>query len=331
MTMAPLLLPFLAAAGLGYLLKGKIESETEAMDAASKREGARGVQMKNVDGIEVPIETVNGKETGRLHTEFASPRQAAVFKKARDGVNPMLPQSTITPGKKQLKTDFERLDGMMDAFTQDLRSRAGDLDNPGTGEQLARQWNAVKKYAEDMMMRQTNNGMGDQASDYLSKLCSSYGPFKRMFSGGSFVGGDAEYVVTGGLDKNQLILPTGWLDMARTNTTSAGIPFLRVFAPSEAMNSETDISEILNKGVKPPNTQLQGANNNVNDIKNLSDSMNALRDIMAMASPTIIAPTTNTVAQTNTAVSSGGPSARQQTGAERSVNFSGGMQTMAFA
>ena len=342
MTMAPLILPLLVAAGLGYLVKGKIESETEAMDEASKREGARGVQMKNVDGIEVPIETINGRETGRLHTEFATPRQAAAFKKARDGVNPNLPQSTLTPGKKQLKTDFEQLDGMMDAFTQDLRSRAGDLDNPGTGEKLATQWNAVKKYAENMMMRQTNNGMGDQASDYLSKLCSSYGPFERMFRGGSFVSGDAEYVVTGGLDKNQLILPTGWLDMARTSTTSAGLPFLRVLAPSEAMNSETDISEILRQpsngpgisvpvsppnipeGVKPPNTQLQGANNNVN-IKNLSDIANALRDMNGMASPTIIAPTTNTVAQTNTAISSGGPSARQQTGAERSVNFSGGM------
>ena len=307
MAMAPALLPFLAAGGLAWLVKGKIEDETQAMDEASKREGMRGVQMKNVGGVEVPVETINGKETGRLHTGFATPAQAAAFKKAKNGVNPVLPKSTLTPEKKQLKTDLERLDGMMDAFTQDLRNRAGDLDNPGTGEQLASQWNAVKKYAESMMDRSSANGLGDQASEYLSKLCASYGPFERMFSGGSFVGGDARYVVTGGLDKNQLILPTGWLDLSRTSTTSAGLPFLRVFSPSEAMTSETDIGDILRASNRPGISQAISENA-------------ALQSMPSGGGSLTVAPTN---VQTNSTVNTMGAVSAPRTGADTGFQFSG--------
>lgn len=306
MSLAPLVTPFLIAAGLGYLVKGKIEDETQAMDEASKREGMRGVQMKNVGGVEVPVETINGKETGRLHTGFATPAQAAAFKKAKNGVNPVLPNwEALTPEKKQLKTDLERLDGMMDAFTQDLRNRAGDLDNPGTGEQLASQWNAVKKYAESMMDRSSAKGLGDQASEYLSKLCASYGPFERMFSGGSFVGGDAEYVVTGGLDKNQLILPTGWLDAGRTSTISAGL--LSVFSPSEAMTSETDIGDILRVSNRPGISQAISENA-------------ALQSMPSGGGSLTVAPTN---VQTNSTVNTMGAVSAPRTGADTGYHFSG--------
>lgn len=314
MSLAPLVIPFLIAAGLGYLVKSVIDENTENMDEAGKREGTRGSVWKDINGVKVPMETIDGKETGNIH-DTASPAQYAAWKQSQGGnaelagaegamLNATAERDRVggdtsarhATAAKKIDSDLQSIDGMMNAFARDLGSRAQNLDAPGVPERLAGQWNDVRKKAVDMMAFASQNGMEIPAGQFLEKLTSKYKAFDAMFYGGEFGGTKASVGTTGLLN-----LPTKWSFWNPSGKRE-------IWSPQTSGGAADTIREL--SGVGPTSASIPA----------MSSENSALQSMPSGGGNVTVAPTN---VQTNSTVNTMGAVSAPRTGADTGYQFSG--------
>jgi len=356
--------PLAMAAGVGLYIRHWLNRETEEKERASKARGMRGqakgyaIQDKEgkysfktaqdlgttdediasgkftTEGLNTTpmvMETQDGKLTGRLADQFPQSKEATELH-----MKATMKENAAIGGAAALGGDFQdklrSLQYGMEQATSFYDANIGNIADRGTGQEIADRWNAVRDLAESIV-----NDAGKRSSDlkkvamiHVGNLVKNYPLFKNLTDGKVFHPSRAKYgqggdAMTSLYMKSSVPGMLARIGMRLVNAPDPAKSQLGVLSLPGAIPADAA------EGGKSLDTHLYGTDKTGNDVKGLSDGINAIRDMIGMAQPTIIAPTANTVAQTNTAVSSGGPSARTQTGAERSVNFSGGMQVVAFA
>ena len=291
-----------------------------------------------IDPMPINMETKGGKPTGVL-SDINSP--AAIGKYFKE--NPV----RFTEDQQKLSDAYDmedwrkRIEYLRDinasmyqysARFQSIYEDPLAIQNEDTMQTLVDGWNNIKSRAEAWVDGSTKLGYGDAANALIDSISNQYAPFVDMHNGKKFAEGKATTSNTLGFagmmlpsvteGKRALTPEESRLENPKptTNLYGGGAGYRRLQSATE----NSPIPTLSN------DNRLQSATEN-SPIPTLSND-NAMLKNAQSAAPTIIAPTTNTVAQTNTAISSGGPSARQQqTGGERSANFNfnGGMSMMA--
>jgi hypothetical protein len=359
-SLMPLLLAGAIGASIALVVRKWINTWSDMQDEASNLAGSRGIEQRysvkdpsgktsmmsaqelgmsdddvkgglsspidptlEIDPMPINMETKGGKPTGVL-SDINSPAAKKSFI-AKNSVEFTEDQNKLV---NQYKTEEwrEHIESLRDLSTamyqyslrfQSIYEDPMAIQNEGTMKSLVDGWNAIKSRAVGWVDMATKKGYGPQANELIDSVSNRYAPFVDMHNGKNFAEGNA-------MSGSWWSWLTGYSGLNLPSVTEGK----RALTPEESrLESPKPTTNLYGGGAGY--RRLQSATEN-SPIPTLSND-NALLKNAQSAAQTIIAPTTNTVAQTNTAVSSGGPSARQQTGAERSVNFSGGMQTMAFA
>jgi hypothetical protein len=179
------------------------------------------------------------------------------------------------------------------------------IQNEDTMQTLVDGWNNIKSRAEDWVKGSEKLGFGNAANALIDSISNQYAPFVDMHNGKKFAEGKA--------------------------TTSNTLGFAGMMLPSVTEGKRALTPEESRLERAKPTTNLYGGGAGYRRLQTATENSliptlsndNAVLKNAQSAAPTIIAPTANTVAQTNTAVSSGGPSARLSipTGGERNLNF----------